>query len=192
MKKITVFLILALFTLMVPAQDGQGMQDDGMKAWMEFMTPGSQHQMLAKGVGEWTVTNTYWFTQGAEPVTSEGTAVGSMLMGGRYLQTVQKGNVMGMPFEGMSVEAYDNGLGKFVSTWIDNMGTGIGFAEGTIDPASGKIVYEGTMTDPMTKMGTWFKQTFEIVDENTHKIEMFMKGEDGIEFKNMEVTMTRK
>ena len=41
--------------------------------------------------------------------------------------------MMGMPFQGMSTMAYDNGKKTFMSTWIDNMGTGILETEGTYD-----------------------------------------------------------
>ncbi len=32
---------------------------------------------------------------------------------------------MGMPFEGMGIDGYDNLAKQYVSTWVDNMGTGI-------------------------------------------------------------------
>ena len=196
MKQLTTAVLLLLITLTAFAQEEQpmeqGAQDAGMQAWMEFMTPGDQHAMMAKGAGEWNVKNTYWFMPGAEPQVSEGTASAEMILGGRYLLTNHHGTVMGMPFEGMSIEAYDNAAEKFVSIWIDNMGTGLAVAEGNFDAETGLLVYEGSMTDPMTKEDAWFKETFNHVDENTMVMEMFMKAPDGSEFKNMEITFTRK
>ena len=46
-----------------------------------------------------------------------------------------------MQFKGMGVEGYDNVKKKFVSSWIDNMGTGIQFSDGTYDPATKTLMY---------------------------------------------------
>lgn len=194
MKKITALFLMLILALTLTAQDEPSAEEQAaaQKAWMEFMTPADEHKDLANGAGEWIVQNTYWFTPGAEPTVTEGSAVGEMIMGGRYLKTIHTGTVMGMPFEGMSLEAYDNAADKYISIWIDNLGTSVAYAEGAYNEESGKIVYEGSMTDPMTKEPAWFKQTVEKPDENTIKFEMFMKGQDGSDFKNMEILFTRK
>ena len=44
--------------------------------------------------------------------------------------------MMDMSFTGMAIEGYDNVKKKFVSSWIDNMGTMILNSEGTYDPAA--------------------------------------------------------
>lgn len=194
MKKVLTPVLILLFAFTLFAQEEQPMdqsgQDAAMQAWTDFMTPGEQHTNLAKGVGEWKVSQKFWMAPGGEPMETEGTASAEMIMGGRYLVTNHKGTVMGMPFDGMSIEAYDNAAEKYVSIWIDNMGTGLAYSEGNYND-SGKLVYEGTMTDPMTKSAAWFKQTVEHVDENTINFEMFMKNPDGSEFKNMEITYTK-
>ena len=48
-----------------------------------------------------------------------------MVMDGRYLVEEYDGEMMGQPFKGMGLMAYDNSEQRFVSAWIDNMGTGI-------------------------------------------------------------------
>jgi hypothetical protein len=52
------------------------------------------------------------------------TCTNTMILGGRYQQSMIKGNMMGMPFEGMGLLGYDNAQKLFYSTWVDNMGTG--------------------------------------------------------------------
>jgi len=37
---------------------------------------------------------------------------------------------MGMPFEGMGLDGYDNASKEYISIWIDNMGTGIMYMKG--------------------------------------------------------------
>lgn len=51
--------------------------------------------------------------------------------------------MMGMPFEGHGTLAYDNHRKMFVSTWIDNMGSGIMVLEGTYDDASKTLTLMG-------------------------------------------------
>ena len=46
-----------------------------------------------------------------------------------------------MPFEGMGIVGYDNLLKKFVSVWIDNMGTGLMPGTGTYDAATKTYTY---------------------------------------------------
>lgn len=189
-------LFFVMFSFSMIAQDEQQMdqaqQDAATKAWNDFMTPSEEHAMLAKVTGEWKVSQKFWTLPGSDPMETEGTAVGEMIMGGRYLVMNHLGNVMGMPFEGMSIEGYDNAAEKFVSVWIDNLGTGFAYAEGNYDAETGILTYEGSMTDPMTKEATWFKQTMKVVDDNNLYFEMFMKAPDDTEFKNMEFTFTKK
>lgn len=96
-----------------------------MKAFMEFMTPGMQHQAMAEGAGKWKTSIKWWMDPKAEPNVTEGEVTAEMILGGRYLIEKHKSMMMGMPFEGMSLIGYDNTLGRFFNTWIDNMGTGI-------------------------------------------------------------------
>jgi len=56
--------------------------------------------------------------------------------------------MMGMPFEGIGINGYDNLKKKFVSTWIDNMGTMIVMSTGTFDPATKTFTYMGEMDNP--------------------------------------------
>jgi len=194
MKKITtLFLVLFLSSIIIAQQEGatKDMQAEAMQAWTEFMTPGEPHAWFSKAVGDWKVTNKYWYSPDSEPEVSEGTATAKMIMGERYLQFTHKGTIMGMPFEGVSIEGYDNSREKYIAIWFDNMGTSITYSEGTFDKENNLLVYEGYMTDPMTKERAWFRQTVKEVDKNRYDFEMYMKSPDGSEFKSMEITFTR-
>lgn len=167
-------------------------QDENMQKWMEYMTPGDMHKMLAKGVGNWKAKSTFWMAPGGEPMNSEATATSEMIMGGRYLMSKMKGNMMGMPFEGMAIEGYDNAAKMFMSTWIDNMGTGIMFMTGKWDETTKQVIYTGKMMDPMS--GSWVdvREVVTHVSDTEMKMEMFGPGPDGKEFKNMEINYTKQ
>lgn len=161
------------------------------KAWMEFMTPGKNHQMLAKSDGEWNQEITMWMDPAAPPTKSTSTCTNTMIMGGRYQQSMTKGNFQGMPFEGMSVTGYDNAKNMFVSTWIDNMGTGIMSLEGPYNEASKTVMLKGKYTDPMTKKEERVREVWKMIDDNTQFMEMYMT-KNGKEYKSMEMKITRK
>lgn len=164
------------------------------KAWMDYSTPGEMHSMLAKSDGLWNGENTMWMENGAKPMTSTSEAVNKMIFGGRYQVSEHKGDFMGMPFEGMSITGYDNSKKKFVSTWIDNMGTGIMNMEGVWNASTKSIEFKGKMTDPSRPgKDCNVREVYTFVDDNTQKMEMYgPDAKTGKEFKTMEIKYTRK
>jgi hypothetical protein len=172
------------------AQKAQA-QDEQMKAWMTYMTPGPMHEMLAKANGEWTQDVTMWMDPAGPPTKSTATCTNTMILGGRYQQSHSKGDMNGMPFEGTSTVGYDNAKKIFMSTWIDNMGTGIMYTEGTYDEKTKTINFGGECVDPMSGKQMKVRETFKMIDDNNQYMEMFMT-QNGKEFKTMEIKFTRK
>lgn len=164
------------------------------KAWMDYATPGEIHKMLAKSDGNWSGENTMWMENGGKPMISKSEVTNKMVFDGRYQVSNHKGNFMGMPFEGMSILAYDNSKKKFVSTWIDNMGTGIMNMEGDWNPSTKSIEFKGKMTDPSRPgKDCDVREVFTFVDDNTQKMEMYgPDSKTGKEFKTMEIKFTKK
>lgn len=163
-----------------------------MKTWMTYMTPGPMHEMLAKANGEWNEEVTMWMSPGAPPAKSTATCTNTMILGGRYQQSNSKGEFSGMPFEGISTMGYDNGRKVFVSTWVDNMGTGIMYTEGKYDEKTKTVAFTGTAYDCMPGKMAKVRENFKMIDDNNQFMEMFMTGADGKEFKTMEIKFTRK
>lgn len=177
------FLSLCIGNILL-AQDDALPGNAEMKAWMEFMTPGEMHKNLSIGEGEWKTKLTMWLAPGSEPILAEGTASGQMILDGRYLKMDHFAEVMNMPMHGISIEGYDNAQEKFVSIWIDNMGTGFSYAEGSYNSNTRIYNYEGKMTDPITKSDIWFRQETQIKDKNNILISMYQKAGD-VEYKSM-------
>jgi hypothetical protein len=165
-----------------------------MKNMMEYGTPGPMHQMLASWSGTWNGESTMWEYDGATPLKSTGTAVSTMIMEGKYQTSTHSGNMMGMPFEGMSIMGYDNATKQFTSTWVDNWSTGIMTMSGPWDASSKTLSMTGKMPD-INRPGKEcaFREVFKVIDDNNQVMEMY--GPDpktGKEFKMMEMKMTRK
>jgi hypothetical protein len=162
------------------------------KNWEAYMTPGDVHKMMAKWNGEWNGDVTMWMQPGAPEQKSQSTATNKMIMNGLYQQSTHTGNMMGMPFNGISTTAYDIHRKEFISTWIDNMGSGVMVLKGPWDDATKTINLKGRMTDPGTTGEVDVRETFKIIDDNTQEMEMFVMMPDGKEFKTMNIKFTRK
>ncbi|MBE2228086.1 MAG: DUF1579 domain-containing protein [Ignavibacteria bacterium] len=190
MKK-SIYVLIALFTVLAFTGNSYS-QDENMKKWMDYMTPGDMQKMLSKGAGSWNMKTTWWMAPGAEAMVSEATAESEMILGGRYLQSKVSGSMMGMPFDGISIEGYDNAAKLFVNSWIDNMGTGMMFMTGTWDEAARQINYSGKMVDPLS--GNWVdvRQVVTYNADGSVKMEMYGPAADGKEYKTMEIINTKK
>ncbi len=171
-------------------QDPKAQQDAMMEMMMKAAAPGPMHELLKPMAGNWKTTAKSWMQPGTEPQVSEGTCESMWILGNRYLQSSYKGDMGGMPFEGVGIMGYDNMKKEFVSTWMDNMGTGVAMSEGTAD-ASGKVLTMKTMMgDPKSGKMVPYKFVTKVMDENTYTMTMMnLKG--GKEQTEMEITYTR-
>src|SRR5689334_6846671 len=134
------------------ASDKQPSESDMMAMMTELAKPGENHKMLEEGAGSWSYTVKFWMSPDGPAMESSGTSVARSVFGGRYLITDHTGK-MQMPsadgkmqdieFKGTATEGFDNIKKKFVASWIDNMGTGIMFMEGTYDPGTKTLTYTG-------------------------------------------------
>ena len=161
-----------------------------MKAWMAYMTPGKEHAMLASQVGNWKEDMTMWMSEGAPAKKYTSTSTNKMIFNGLYQESVHKGNIDGMAFEGRSIMSFDNAKKKFVSSWIDNMGSGIMHMEGTYDSTNKMITMMGNAVDPVNGKTIDMKETMTFIDDKTVILEMY-ETRGGKERKNMEIKMTK-
>ncbi len=163
-----------------------------MKNWQEYMTPGDMQKMMASWDGTWDAEISSYDKPGAPPTTSTGTTVNKTVLDGRYQESVHSGTMMGMPFEGHGTLAFDNAKKMFISTWIDNMGSGIMMMEGPWDAATQSMTLKGNSYNPAMGKNCDFREVFTVVDDNTQHMEMYGPGPDGKEAKMIEIKFTRK
>jgi hypothetical protein len=108
---------------------------------------------------------------------------------GKMSMPGQDGKMMEMEFKGTATEGYDNAKKKFVSSWIDNMGTGIMLMEGTYDPATKTVTYLGE-EQPVPGMKIKVRQTITYADKDHHSMEFF-EVHGGAEVKVMAIDYIR-
>lgn len=117
-------------------------EQEMMDNWMRNATPGAEHALLAKYVGEFNVK---MIDNGKE---MEGKAKNEMILGGRV--QIQHFNMIynGMPFEGHGMTGFDNYTKRYWFTWNDNMSTGLYSMWGTASADGKSVVFEGAMDRP--------------------------------------------
>lgn len=190
------FLITALFlfssvSLVSTNAEEKKMDEQMMKAWSEYATPGENHKVLDYFVGEWDYTLEWKMSAKDKATKSSGTTTGEWILDGRFIKMNAQGTSMGQPFEGFGHMGYDNATKKYTSLWIDNMSTGMLKSWGYYYPSSKKFVEWGKFMDPI--MGKQaFRAVTDIKKDNKFTYEMYITGKDGKEFELMEITYTRK
>jgi Protein of unknown function (DUF1579) len=179
---------------------GQPNPEEMMKQMMEMSKLNENHKLLADMNGSWNYTIKMWMNPdpNAKPQESKGTATRKSVMGGRYFvmdvtgkmqMPGEDGKMKDMQFKGMAVEGYDNMKKKFVSSWIDSMGTGIQFSEGTYDPATKTFTFNMEM-EMMPGMKTPVREVIKVTDKD-HMLLEWYENRGGQEKKTMEIAYTR-
>jgi hypothetical protein len=172
---------------MTPEQQAQ------MEQWMKYSQPDDHHKALEPFVGSWTYTSKFYMTPEAPAQESNGTSEVTWMLGDRYLQENVTGDMGGMAFHGFSLTGYDLIKKEYFSIWFDDMSTAPMISTGQMD-ADGKVLTViGTYPDVTKGMkDAKYRTVQKIVSADQHVMEMFMVGDDGKEFKNMEITYSRK
>lgn len=162
-----------------------------MEMYQKLATPGEPHKLFATLAGSWTTTTKEWMEPGKPPTESTGTAEMKMLLDGRFLYQEYNSQMMGQPFSGVGIDGYDNMTKKYVTAWIDTMGTGIFFMEGTASTDGKTITLKGQHPEPgggqMKHRAIW-----KILDNNSQTFEMYGTHHGQKEMKFLEIVYTRK
>ncbi len=157
----------------------------------EYPKPGPEHEQLKQLTGVWDGVAKFYMEPGKPPVESKGEYTGKLDVGGFFLVTEYKGQLLGGPFQGRGLTGYDPFKKKYVGIWVDSMSPAFYHSEGAFDK-SGKIFTE-TMEGP-DPQGKPMKMhlTTEIKSQDQMVFKISSPGKDGKMALVMEVTYTRK
>jgi len=182
------------------APSGEPNPQEMMKQMVEMSKLNENHKLLADMNGSWNYAIKMWMNPdpNAAPQQSKGTATRKSVMNGRYVEMDvmgkmqmpgEDGKMKDVQFKGMSVEGYDNVKKKFVSSWIDNMGTGIQFSEGSYDPATKTLTFASEI-EMMPGMKMPVREVLKLTDKD-HMLLEWYETHGGQEKKTMEIAYTR-
>jgi hypothetical protein len=168
-----------------------GMDPAMMEQMMALMTPGEEHKVLQDMAGTWKTRLKMWMDPAAPPQESEGLCEYTSILGGRYVEGVYKGTMMGEAFEGRSIDGFDRNKKQYFSIWLDNMGTGYYLSHGSASADGKTLTHQGMMFEPMQNKDISIRSVTKVVDKNNVQLTMYsMDGEK--EVKMMEIQYTRQ
>ncbi len=155
---------------------------------------GDMHKVLHDHyVGDFTLTCKFWMDRKGEPMTSEGTATGEQLFGGRYVrQSFQVATKDGrMKLNGWSFHGYDTSNKQFIYAVIGDMGTGMDRYTGTYDEKANTITHQGQ--GYIEGYGNFSSRIVtHLTSKDEMKVEFFTTYTKVDEYKEMELIVTRK
>ncbi len=166
---------------------------------MELSKLNENHKLLAQTAGTYSYVVKMWMDPSGKPNESTGTATRKAVMDGRYVTGDYSGSfkmpgpdgkMQNMNFKGMSLDGYDNVKKKFVSGWVDNMGTGIYITEGDYDASAKTITYTGQF-EMAPGMKTKVREVIKLTDATHMSMEYYEDRGQG-ENKTMEISYTKK
>ena len=169
-SRLLAFCTLSLFTIPLAAQGP---------------APGPEHALLKKMEGTWIAA----IDMGGQQST--GTMTSKMELGGLWLVTKFEGEFGGMKFQGRGLDTYDEGKKKYLSVWVDSMGTKPMLSEGTYDKEKKTLTMLGESTGPDGNPAK-FKMVTKHINDDHLEFTMFMLTPDGQEQKMMTTQYRRK
>ena len=201
---VSAFLAVALVASFVRSQDKpaaadaaapaadkkQPSMEEMMQAWAKYGTPGKEHEIFKSIEGTFDADVTVTMPGAPSPEKSKGVAKNELLFGGRYVMGEFSGQMMGKPFQGGGLWAFDKLKGKYVNIWIDDMSTMIMLAEGTADSGGKTITLTSTCHDPIAGKDKTIKTVLTVIDNDRHTYEAF-ESPEGKEIKTLSITYTR-
>jgi len=149
--------------------------------------PTAHHEAMKKGVGVWDVVMKMTGPDG-KPVESKGTWTSRML-GEFWCVSDFKGDMMGMPFQGINLRGYDADKQKHVAVWVESTAPEMSLSEGECSDNCRKITLWSTGKDPVTGQPTRWKMVTEGKSDDEFVLTMSSEGKTGGE---MVMTYTRK
>jgi hypothetical protein len=171
-----------------------------VEAWRATMNPGPAHEFLEQFVGEWN-TKTSIYMDPTTPMVSTGTAVGKLILGGRYIRTEHQGEMLlpsddgsmqPVPMSGIAITGYNVGRKQYTSVWLDTMSTAMLTSTGSLDQSGTVLTMFGEMDEPMTgEVGKTVKYVTRVISENEYTFEIH-EVLYGKPFKVVEVHYKRK
>jgi hypothetical protein len=188
MYKISIFALL-IFSFL---NSQQLAAQQNMDPWTEYMTPTDIHTLMGQFTGEFDMEITMSSGEGKPPIVIKIPSTHQMILGGRFLELKQKGDMMGMAYESIMTLGFNTIDKKMALTTITNMGTGTLALFGNYDATNKKATLYGSLTNPVSKQNIQIKQIINFVDDDTLVIESYDTEGEKAEKKTVVYTFGRK
>lgn len=159
-------------------------------AWADYGKVGPYHNLIDTLAGTWQEEMKFYMDGVDTPQTVKMTAVITPVLNGLYQQTLHRGKVNGLPYEGRALLGFNKAKNKFEYTWIDNFSSGMMFLTGDLDSVTNTINLTGTMADPVTGKDIGIRQTIEMIANKNLYIKLY-DTRNKLERLSMEIIMQK-
>ena len=160
------------------------------KAWMDYGKAGPNHKMLDTLAGAWQEEMKFYMDGVDTPRTIIMNAAVSPIFNGLYQQTLHRGKIDGLPYEGRAILGFNKANKKFEYTWIDNFSSGMMYLSGDLDSVTNLINLTGKMADPVTGKEIGIRQTIEMPGNKKQHIKLY-DTRNKLERLSMEIIMEK-
>ena len=182
MKKRIILIFLLIMANSAKAQD----------PWSVYMTPTEIHTLFSQYTGSFKMEMTVSMGKDKEPTIFTINSDHQMLLGDRFLELKQQGDMMGMDYQCVTILGFNTIDKQVALTTITNMGTGTLSMFGEWDEKTKSATLYGQLTNPVTKNTINVKQTISFPDKDTILIESYDQEGDKPEIKSVQYKFIRK
>jgi hypothetical protein len=146
---------------------------------LKMPPPEKEHEWLQQFVGEWESEMEASGAPGQPAMKCKGT-IQSRAIGGFWVQSEIKSEMMGKPMVGLQTLGYDPKSKKYVGTWVDSMLSYLWKYEGTVDKTGKILTLEADGPNFMQEGKTArFRDIYEFKSKDHVVMSSAMRGEDG-------------
>jgi hypothetical protein len=195
MRRVSWIALMVLLSA-VPVRAQERPTAEQIARMRERSMAGPEHQVLARMAGSWDQETRYWSEPGGGAVVSRGTAENRMILGGRFLESVAKTELMGMAMESLTLVGFDRRHGRYTLQQLDNTGTYYVTAAGAAGANTGVITMSGEDGDPALGHTQRYEFRYRIDSDDRYVMELVFLDEMHTRgkgpFKLLEVTSTRR
>lgn len=149
---------------------------------------GDPHRRLAELAGLWSVKQSLWLAAGQPPQVDSGTALFTVVLGGRHLQQDLR-IASSAPFQGLGSTGYDNTTGRYYTSWMDTNFTGVLLLHGDYNAGMKAYRFDGEMSgEGAERIPT--REELRVVDSN-HLVVRYYETRRGQEALVVELEYSR-
>jgi hypothetical protein len=153
--------------------------------------PGPVHQRMAKLAGEYTTVAKFAAKPGDPGQDSRGTAKLTSVLGGRFVQEENGGNLVGQAYAGQRLYGYNDASGQYEAVWVYTGSNAIMTLTGTSTDEGKTINWTANFDVAKGRKVTLIVKT-RFLDPDLFVVELIAKNPDGSLGALLETTYTRK
>lgn len=167
-------------------------QEEMMAAYAKYAATGDAHILLARMEGTFNAECVDYLDPSGEPKTTKGLQVNRMILDGRFLENMFKGEMMGQPYKGFGLTGYDMVKKQFINIWADTMGTSWITSAGESDEKGTQVTLVGSYDNPVLGQTVTLRQVYKVHSKNSYSFELHGPNpQTGEEILMMQVKYTR-